>query len=248
MESVSNGESTVDPDASKSYEQRLFEFCHQRNLQNLPPSAPLPFLHFKELREMNTIHLKCELAKYELTVSREILATALRDQDYAQRFPGAGAGLVGPLKFVWREMFPKIPLKVYEAPNLKTWPEQPAFSYDPLRRWLMRILPRSFSYNITERERRTVKYRLGKPPNQLSPFVDKLARFIVAITGGLPLVVPMLIMRLGEGLTRSLVTVSVVVVLFSALTSLMFKASNVETWAATATYTAMLVVFIGTSS
>ena len=57
MEPVSNGESAVDPDAPKSYEQRLFEFCYQRNLQNLPPSAPLPFLHFKELREMNTVHL-----------------------------------------------------------------------------------------------------------------------------------------------------------------------------------------------
>lgn len=276
MDSDSNGESAVETDAPKRYKQRLFEFCHQRNLQS--------FLHFKELREMNIVHLQCELAKYErdfkkdkmasrnllqledllhryselgfqtslsigeLMIFREILATALRDYDYSQRLPRAGAGLVGPLKSAWRETFPKIPLRVYEASNFKTWPEQSEFSYDPLRHWLMRILPRSFSYNTNERERRTVKYRQGKSPKQLSPFVDKLARFIVAITGGLSLVVPMLIMRLGESLTKSLITVSVAVVLFAGLTSLMFRASNVETLAATATYAAVLVVFVGTSS
>ena len=284
MDPDSNGESAVETDAPKRYKQRLFEFCHQRNLQDLPPSEPLPFLHFKELREMNIVHLQCELAKYErgfkkdkvasrnllqledllhrynefgfqtslsiseLIIFREILATALRDYDYSQRLPGAGAGLVRPLKLAWHETFPKIPLRVYEASNFKTWPEQSEFSYDPLRGWLMRILPRSFSYNKKERERRTVKYRHGRPPKQLSPFVDKLARFIVAITGGLSLVVPMLIMRLGESLTKSLITVSVAVVLFAGLISLMFRASNVETLAATATYAAVLVVFVGTSS
>lgn len=124
MDSDSNGESAVETDAPKRYKQRLFEFCHQRNLQS--------FLHFKELREMNIVHLQCELAKYErdfkkdkmasrnllqledllhryselgfqtslsigeLMIFREILATALRDYDYSQRLPRAGAGLVGP--------------------------------------------------------------------------------------------------------------------------------------------------------
>ncbi|KAL2053190.1 hypothetical protein ABVK25_006515 [Lepraria finkii] len=263
MDPDSNGESAVETDAPKRYKQRLFEFCHQRNLQDLPPSEPLPFLHFKELREMNIVHLQCELAKYERDFKKDKVAsrnllqledllhrytTALRDYDYSQRLPGAGAGLVRPLKLAWRETFPKIPLRVYEASNFKIWPEQSEFSYDPLRGWLMRILPRSFYYDKKERERRTVKYRRGKPPKQLSPFVDKLARFIVAITGGLSLVVPMLIMRLRESLTKSLITVSVAVVLFAGLISLMFRASNVETLAATATYAAVLVVFVGTSS
>ena len=95
--------------------------------------------------------------------------------------------------------------------------------------------------------RDTNDFFTGKPPEEISPFVDRLARFIVAITGGLSLVVPMLVMRLGETLPKSLTTVSVAVVLFAALTSLMFKASNVETLAATAAYAAVLVVFVGTS-
>ena len=87
-----------------------------------------------------------------------------------------------------------------------------------------------------------------KKPEEINPFVDTLARFIVAITGGLSLVVPMLVMRLGESLPKSLTTVSVAVLLFSTLTALMFKATNVEILAATATYAAVLVVFVGTSS
>ena len=87
----------------------------------------------------------------------------------------------------------------------------------------------------------------GIEPEEISPFVDTLARFIVAITGGLSLVIPMLFMRLGETLFKSLTTVSAAVVLFSALTSLMFNASNVETLGATAAYAAVLVVFVGTS-
>ncbi len=122
-------------------------------------------------------------------------------------------------------------------------------SIDPLRSFLKRVLPVRVTWTNDERKRREhVEYWMGQTPDEISPFVDTLARFIVAITGGLSLVVPMLVMRLGETLPKSLTTVSVAVILFSALTSLMFKASNVETLAATATYAAVLVVFVGTSS
>ena len=65
-EPVSNGESAVDPGAPKSYEQHLFEFCHQR------------------ICSIVTVSLvsKPSLSISELIVSREILATTLRDQDY----------------------------------------------------------------------------------------------------------------------------------------------------------------------
>ena len=110
------------------------------------------------------------------------------------------------------------------------------------------MLPKSLTWSHEEFERRDINdYLEDKAPQEISPFVDRLARFIVAITGGLSLVVPMLIMRLDEHLKKSLITVSVAVVLFSALTSLMFKASNVETLGATAAYAAVLVVFVGTS-
>ena len=120
---------------------------------------------------------------------------------------------------------------------------------DPLRNFLKKVLPRNLTWSYEEFTRRSVEdYVEGKPPNEITPFVDTLARFIVAITGGLSLVIPMLVMRLGETLAKSLTTVSVAVVLFSALTSLMFKASNVETLGATAAYAAVLVVFVGASN
>ena len=121
-------------------------------------------------------------------------------------------------------------------------------SVDSLRNFLKKVLPKSLTWSEEEfRRRRYDEYWEGRTPKDISPFVDTLARFIVAITGGLSLVVPMLVMRLGETLAKSLTTVSVAVILFSALTSLMFKASNVETLGDTAAYAAVLVVFVGTS-
>ena len=37
------------------------------------------------------------------------------------------------------------------------------------------------------------EYLRDEPPQDVSPFVDELARFIIAFTGGAALVVPMLI-------------------------------------------------------
>ena len=58
----------------------------------------------------------------------------------------------------------------------------------------------------------------------------------------------MLIMRLDSSENKSLITTSVAVLLFSAVVSIVFKATNQETVAITATYAAVLVVFVGTSS
>ena len=127
-------------------------------------------------------------------------------------------------------------------------PKSTSSSIDPLRNFLKRVLPKELTWTNDERNPSDYEDYWLKPPEDVSPFVDRLARFIVAITGGLSLVIPMLVMRLGETLPKSLTTVSVAVLLFSALTSLMFKASNVETLGATAAYAAVLVVFVGTSS
>ena len=60
--------------------------------QNLPPSAPLPFLHFKELREMNTVHLQCELAKYDRGVNKDKMASRdlLQLEDLLHRYSEFG--------------------------------------------------------------------------------------------------------------------------------------------------------------
>ena len=93
------------------------------------------------------------------------------------------------------------------------------------------------------------EYLRDDTPQNVSPFVDKLARFIIAFTGGAALVVPMLIMSLPSiQRTKSLITVSLAVTLFAAMMSVAMRASNTETLVATATYAAVLIVFVGTSS
>ena len=154
-----------------------------------------------------------------------------RDLLLQERFPGIYSDLHKDVKLV----------------DLRGLIKSKSGSIDPLRSFLKRILPKRLTWTWKEVLRHGTK-NYGEVPEDISPFVDTLARFIVAITGGLSLVVPMLVMRLGETLPKSLTTVSVAVILFSALTSLMFKASNVETLGATAAYAAVLVVFVGTSS
>lgn len=70
----------------------------------------------------------------------------------------------------------------------------------------------------------------------------------MAIFGGLALLVPVIIMTLVHGVTESLVTTSVAIVLFAlALAVYATNTSGKDILAATAAYAAVLVVFIGAS-
>jgi VIT1/CCC1 family predicted Fe2+/Mn2+ transporter len=120
---------------------------------------------------------------------------------------------------------------------------------DPLREFVMESFPRWLTYSRKEKLARKKEYGEGKRPNEVSPLVDKFVRFSVAITGGLFLVVPMLIMTLGgQSQNKSLITVSVAVFWFVLSLAFGIRVSNAETLVATATYAAVLVVFVGTSS
>lgn len=92
-----------------------------------------------------------------------------------------------------------------------------------------------------------IKKNKRPQPEEISPFVDKLARLILAFGAGASLIVPVVIMRLNTNVTKSLITTSVAVVLFAVFLAFAVRASNTDTLAATATYAAVLVVFVGTS-
>lgn len=119
---------------------------------------------------------------------------------------------------------------------------------DPMRRAFMRYLPTALTYSYEERRQRPREFEEGKMPLLVSRFVDRLVRFIIAMTGGIFLVTPVLIMALNPSQTKSLSTVSIAVILFSLILSFAIRVSNVETLMATATYAAVLVVFVGTTS
>jgi len=88
-------------------------------------------------------------------------------------------------------------------------------------------------------------YLHGRAPEMYSPIVESLARFLLAIWGGAALIVPMAIMIFDPTRTKSLVTVSVSVVLFALFMASGIGATNAEVLAATATYAAVLVVSVG---
>ena len=118
---------------------------------------------------------------------------------------------------------------------------------DGVRELLRLHLPKVLSWTEPEKRERRAEYGDGAPPEIYSPFLDKLARFIVGVIGGAGLIVPMAVMVFGPSLTKSMITVSVAVVAFALVLGLVFETKNQETLVATATYAAVLVVFVGTS-
>lgn len=80
---------------------------------------------------------------------------------------------------------------------------------------------------------------------QILAMGDNINRFFVALFGGLAVVVPILVVSFDSSQTKSLVTVSISVVMVSLLIAVLSKASYQEMMV-TAGYAAVLVVFVGT--
>ena len=121
-------------------------------------------------------------------------------------------------------------------------------SDDELRRWWKNTLSRKLTYSKEERMSRKLEFARHEPPMRISGFVDRLAQFILAFIGGASLIVPMLIMSFHASKTKSLVSVSLAVLLFSFVLSMALKLQNNDVLAAAAAYAAVLVVFVGTST
>jgi len=119
---------------------------------------------------------------------------------------------------------------------------------DPLRQAFMRHLPSWLTFSHEERIERAKEYSEGRPPKEISAFVDRLTRFVISVTAGAFLIAPMVAMTVRNSQLKSLVTVCVAVFLFALALAFGVRTSNAETLVATATYAAVLVVFVGTSS
>ncbi|KAF7859663.1 hypothetical protein EAF04_008742 [Stromatinia cepivora] len=242
-----------------SYAERLFHYSYTIGLEE--PH----FLAFRGLQRLNIVRLQNELAKKKgvmwtnMTASDDVTqdltsllhqyAEAIRDYAFFSGLQDITGSQAQEKRQDLTHAFPDIADLPGDPFNsaYRRLPDQSLIPVDPLRIWLKARLPSQLTYTKRDQLLRTDEYLKGEPPEQVSPFVDKLARFTVAIAGGLSLVGPMLIMRIGENLTKSLVTTSVAVVLFAGITSLVLRANNTETVAVTATFAAVLVVFVGTS-
>ncbi|QSZ29259.1 hypothetical protein DSL72_003771 [Monilinia vaccinii-corymbosi] len=116
---------------------------------------------------------------------------------------------------------------------------------DPLRHFLCSHLKVWMTYSKEERETRRHDFEHNYPPIAVSPQIEKLARFLIAMFGAVSILVPMIIMSLDPSKTKSLITTSVAVVLFACCCSLSLQTANDQTLAATAGYAAVLMVFVG---
>lgn len=92
-----------------------------------------------------------------------------------------------------------------------------------------------------------VIFRLKQAKLQrITAIEDKIKRFFIALFGGLAVVIPILVVSFNPSQTKSLITVSVSVLLVSLLIAALSNASYQELIMATAAYAAVLVVFVGT--
>lgn len=85
-------------------------------------------------------------------------------------------------------------------------------------------------------------------PTSISPAVERIARFIVAMVGALFILVPVIVMSIDQSKTKSLVTTSAAVLLFAVVCSVSLRTENDQTLGATAGYAAVLTVFVGLTS
>ncbi|KAI0595957.1 hypothetical protein F4775DRAFT_566736 [Biscogniauxia sp. FL1348] len=125
---------------------------------------------------------------------------------------------------------------------------KPTQRQDPVREFLRKHLPKHVSWTEEEKSTRRADFSHGLPPEQYSPSLNRIARFLVGVVGGAVLIVPLLIMAFDSSLTKTMITVCTAVVLFALAVSLLFELDNKDTVTATATYAAVLVVFVGTST
>ena len=88
----------------------------------------------------------------------------------------------------------------------------------------------------------------ARQATKMAKTVQGLVRVLTSITGGLFLLAPIIIMTFVKPTKYRLIIVSISVLLFAIAIALMSKAAPQELLAATAAYSAVLVVYIGSAS
>lgn len=235
------------------------------------------FASFRTLRMTRLLHMQNKLIEYELMKrdwtekDHQQVETLLREYTQAQK----DYMWTGKQEWLYRSGKKH---QSHMLEMIKYFPDNPmyktgnGFSGNPMRFYKLNSgLPKSS--NLPDPLRRGLKTTLGKilperlittaeeqnykkhwrllhsqPPMTISPFIDKLARFLIAIIAGATLVVPMLIMIFDKSETKNIITVSAAVAIFSLVLSFGIRTTNAETFVGTATYAAVLVVFLGANS
>jgi len=187
----------------------------------------------------------------EVVLNPILAANALRNYEYMTKFPESRSWEFVQVASQFSAAFPEMAIlpdafdsEYLEYRNFTGSGSSPP-PLDPIQDWLRKHLPRKLAWATSERLQRRSDYSHGRLPQELSPFVDHFARAIFAVCGGATLLVPMIVMSLHPSLAKSLITVSVAIVLFAILLSEVFIVTYSDILTFTMAYAAVLVVFVG---
>ena len=178
-------------------------------------------------------------------------ATAIRDLEFMNQStlkincPGYIENLLS--------LYPEIPWDKSTPPHRLALLRKAVDSPQDLISFTRKMLPRSWCWSKAEQKLRPTMYELhlqgvpGAGPRQLSLPVTFLAGTIISLASSALILVPMIIMSFDTERTKSLATVAVAVTLFGLYLAVVMRTKSSETFLATATYAAILVVFVGAS-
>ena len=94
----------------------------------------------------------------------------------------------------------------------------------------------------------TLESNLKKSYQNTAHLAEIITRFLVALLAAIFLVVPLVVLSLQSSNEARLTTISICIVIFALLVSLLSKASNEQTMVASAGYAAVLAVFLSTNT
>ncbi|KAL5330251.1 hypothetical protein ACEPPN_003777 [Leptodophora sp. 'Broadleaf-Isolate-01'] len=129
---------------------------------------------------------------------------------------------------------------LYSAPNTRSIGSQ-------LETILQNHLPKWITWSSSEKKYQPAYYAQGKSPTKISTAVRVIASTILSVCSGATIIVPMIVMSFDPSKNKSLIVVSAAVVLFSFVLGAVVQAKSENVFIATATYAAVLVVFVGVS-
>jgi hypothetical protein len=193
----------------------------------------------------------CICSVCQLTRHNTLEAEAIRDYEYILSLAQMTGSERDDRYNDLREAFPEVGLDASQPFNslFRTFRPLATIANDPLRDLLKSILPRGLTWTRAEKARHVGEFIDHKTPEDVSPVVDGIARLVISVVAGAALIAPVVVMELGtRTVNKSLITTSVAVVVFAIALAFGVRASNTETLVSTATYAAVLVVFVGTSA
>ncbi|KAB5513208.1 hypothetical protein GE09DRAFT_637174 [Coniochaeta sp. 2T2.1] len=242
------------------YNESLVQYVNR----SLEDEEEFHFLRFESLHRLNIVDLQVNLARMKSRIKRSgtagpneldmldrtlrSYASAIRDYEYLKQHKPLSKDDTRDRKLRLQLFFQSPDDFGDPYQSHYSWFRNPNQQIDPVRQALMRNLPSRLAYSNGERQERKREYMDGKPPTRVSVFVDRLVRLIIALAGGLFLIVPVHIMSFSPSLIKSLITVSVSVAVFTLVVSFLVRVTNIETLVSSATYAAVLVVFVGTTA